>query len=649
MKKIILVLILALFVFGCCGISLPGGSKDEFEMIPKAANAVIILKPSSILNDSDLKSFRTGDIDYEMSHFEQNTGINPRSIDRLIIFFSIDSLNQQEVPYSGLIAKGTMDKDKILEKIRENNTVIELNYDTRVMYEISPTETSANESYLSFIGDNVIVTGSKEAVQDSIDVDTGKGDSIEKRQNLTSVYNQLGKDSLLLLMVESSPNIKREISKAGSQATALLNLQPLSQMDSLGLSLNKVGKDIDFRLIIFTDQAAGASGIVRVLDKAISTARDMSQSGSSVEKLLAKIKIATDKNEVSVSLSSTFNEIKKAYGELSTASEINRPGWYVCNNVSESPCDAYQQVYCDKFDPTNLAVREAAAEAIAPNPGAYSANQILDVYDWVHQNVIYQNVPVNLTYEPYPPQETLDTGSGDCKNQAVLIASMIEAIGGSARILLIPECQHAFAEVYIGGNATKDRFLEAAFAHYSSHYTYINWHYTNTSKNDTETWVPLDTAGGSYAGNTIADCLNASKTFVLYNCNLHGWQWKAPDVTWLEYGPFNLYNKNDVIEPDTWLYFTYSINTTQYDYCTYNIKLTSKARLFDWYIIPASDYNNFRNGYSYRYHYREEQIADTEYNFTTSKPDKFNLIIKNSNMGYPMTITTSVNERCYKK
>jgi hypothetical protein len=645
MKKVILMLILTLFILGCCGITWPGSSKDEFDMIPKTANVVIILKPSLALNDSDFKSLSGNALDSAMSQVEGTTGINFRTVDRLIIFTSVDSFNQEST-YYGYIAKGTIDQSQILEKIKQNNTVTNLDYGGRVMYEISPTETSSNETYLSFIGDNILVAGSKEAVQDLIDVDTGKLDSVDTRGNLTTLYKDLGKDSLFLFMAESSPNIKREISDQGSQYSTMIDLQPLSQVDSLGLSLDKAGKNIDLKMFVLTDQAAGASGVVRVLDKVISIVRSMPSSGSSVKNLLAKVHIGSDQSEVSFNVSSTINELKAAYKEISTPAQITGAGWYVCNNVSEYPCNAYQAVYCDKFDPTNLAVREAAAAAISPHPGAYSANQILDVYDWVHQNVIYQNVPVNLTYEPYPPQETLATGSGDCKNQAVLIASMIEAVGGSARILLIPECQHAFAEVYIGGNDTKNRFLEAAFAHYSSHYTYMNWH---TSNNDTEIWMPIDTAGGSYAGNTIADCLNASQTFVLYNCNLHGWEWKAPDVTWLEYGPFKLYDSSQVIDPDSWYYFTYSVNTTNYDYCTYDIKLTSKARLFDWFIIPANDYYNFKNGYSYHYYYREEQVGDTQYNFTMTKPDRFNLIIKNSDFNYPMTVMISVNERCYKK
>jgi hypothetical protein len=328
-----------------------------------------------------------------------------------------------------------------------------------------------------------------------------------------------------------------------------------------------------------------------------------------------------------------------------SGSSITAPGWYTCNNVSELPCGDYQQVYCDKFNPTDINVRQAAAEAIANHPGAYSANQILDIYDWVHTKVIYQNVPVNLTYEPYSPDETLRTKSGDCKNQAILIASMIEAIGGSARVLLLPGCGHAFAEVYVGNATTRDRFVSAVFAHYSKA-PRVNWH---TSNNDTEIWFPVDTAGGNYPGNTISDCLNTSQVFLLYDCNPNGWELNPPNVEWVEYGPFNLYNKNDVINQNSWFYFTYSINTTQYDYCTYNIQITSKARLFDWFVIPASDYSKFRDGKSYSYYYMEKQVGSTEYNFTMTKPDKFNIIIDNTNHDYPMTVTTTIKERCYKK
>lgn len=324
---------------------------------------------------------------------------------------------------------------------------------------------------------------------------------------------------------------------------------------------------------------------------------------------------------------------------------LSKPGWYLCNNVSNSPCVEYQEVYCDKFVPTDIHVREAAAQAISKHPGPYSVNQILDVYDWVYENVFYQNVPVNLTYQPYTPAETLRTKSGDCKNHAVLIASMVESIGGTARVLLIPECNHAFAEVYIGDNASKNRFVEAAFAHYGDKATYINWH---SMKNGSEIWMPLDTAGGRYPGNTIPGCLEASQTFILNDCNLKDWKPTPPNTEWIEYGPFT-YEETEVIDPYYWYYFSYYVDRSQYEYCTYEINIVSKSRPLDWYIIPETAYSDFSDGRSYNLYYREEQVMSANYNFTYSDQDKFYLIVKNSNPDHSITVPVTVNARCYKK
>ena len=46
------------------------------------------------------------------------------------------------------------------------------------------------------------------------------------------------------------------------------------------------------------------------------------------------------------------------------------------------------------------------------------------------------------------PIETIEAGSGDCEDQAVLICSLIESIGGTARIFITDS--HAFAGIYIG-------------------------------------------------------------------------------------------------------------------------------------------------------------------------------------------------------
>ena len=47
-----------------------------------------------------------------------------------------------------------------------------------------------------------------------------------------------------------------------------------------------------------------------------------------------------------------------------------------------------------------------------------------------------------------PANVTLKVGAGDCEDQAILLSSMIEAVGGTTRVYLTDN--HAFAAVYIG-------------------------------------------------------------------------------------------------------------------------------------------------------------------------------------------------------
>lgn len=171
----------------------------------------------------------------------------------------------------------------------------------------------------------------------------------------------------------------------------------------------------------------------------------------------------------------------------------------------------YYGSYCDKINPYDLAVRQAAADAIRNDSGAYSISQLFDIYDWVHKNIIYQNVPLGGI--PYPASDTLVTKSGDCKNQAVLIASMIVAISGKAKVVADPLCEHAYAIVYFGPPGTNlSSFKQAVAKHYGSDVV-INY---ITDANGT--WVIFDPAGGFYPGNTLPDCTGNRTVFLMTSC-----------------------------------------------------------------------------------------------------------------------------------
>jgi hypothetical protein len=335
---------------------------------------------------------------------------------------------------------------------------------------------------------------------------------------------------------------------------------------------------------------------------------------------------------------------------------LDEPGWYNCNdNRYSPPCDYVYEEYCDKIVPQDLAVREAAAEAISKHPGSFSVNQLLDIYDWVHENVFYQNVPFDL-WPPYPPNETLSTGSGDCKNQAVLIASMVEAIGGSARVLYIPDCQHAFTEVYLGADQDVNELSDAIWAHYDiydmSEQKNPTWHTHTNANGETENWFIFDTAGGWYPGNTIEDCMNASTVYYLLDCNRDQNELNAPEFTGIEYGPLVRENDTQIIQPG-WGY-TYGIppwiqTVPDYTYCKYELHITSlSTKPVDWYLTNEDGYDDFMDYESFSYYYGEEGVMGSDYEFYWDTSDEFYILLKNNDEKSSITVRTEVIETCYK-
>jgi hypothetical protein len=173
--------------------------------------------------------------------------------------------------------------------------------------------------------------------------------------------------------------------------------------------------------------------------------------------------------------------------------------------------DPYYGAFCDKINPYDLKVREASAEAIRGDSGSYNIDQLLDVYDWVKENIQYQSVP--LAGIPYPPSDTLATKSGDCKNQAVLIASMIEAIGGNARVIVDPLCVHAYTIVYFA-NTSQDmqHYLDTISSHYHKPLNF-QWEVF-----DGGNWMIFDPAGGNYPGDTLPECSGDRTIYSIDGC-----------------------------------------------------------------------------------------------------------------------------------
>jgi hypothetical protein len=140
------------------------------------------------------------------------------------------------------------------------------------------------------------------------------------------------------------------------------------------------------------------------------------------------------------------------------------------------------------------AVSALVTQVQLQEPGPYSLQQLLYVFDWVRENIEYTADPADKWQSS---MDTLVLRGGDCEDHAILVATMVRELGGCARFNLIDG--HAFATVFIGDEYTDLSAIRMAI---SSHYgTLVPVHYL---LDDAGYWMTMDTVGFPYAGGLTA-------------------------------------------------------------------------------------------------------------------------------------------------
>ncbi len=164
--------------------------------------------------------------------------------------------------------------------------------------------------------------------------------------------------------------------------------------------------------------------------------------------------------------------------------------------------------------PSDPSVKALAREIAEKYPGKYNIYQVCGIFDLVSDSIIYTSEPEGEDNWQFP-NETLRIKTGDCEDHAFLLASLIQALGGTARIYATDN--HMFASVYIDQANHTSRIAEAISRYYGTQLAI----YYQTDKYGS--WLVLEPSGGFYAGSmpvggrpTIDGGWTLSNTTTLY-------------------------------------------------------------------------------------------------------------------------------------
>lgn len=154
-----------------------------------------------------------------------------------------------------------------------------------------------------------------------------------------------------------------------------------------------------------------------------------------------------------------------------------------------------------------LSVRTTAADIVSDQPsatgGTFHYHQVAELHTYVNETITYVPDPRSRNYVA-PPTETLETGAGDCDCQAVLVASLLEAIGATTRLV---RCQsvggdwHVLPEVYLtdSGPGAPSEVADSLAEYYADRGSSVDTF--SYERNSNRLWYPADTAMGRYVGD----------------------------------------------------------------------------------------------------------------------------------------------------
>ncbi|MCK9630581.1 MAG: transglutaminase-like domain-containing protein [Methanoregula sp.] len=176
------------------------------------------------------------------------------------------------------------------------------------------------------------------------------------------------------------------------------------------------------------------------------------------------------------------------------------------NNSGKDPEARRSVAIRDAMDSRDPVTRDYAVSLIPrAHGGTFNLAQICDLWENVYSRWTYVDDPRGEEYFS-PASRTIALGfKGDCDDFAIVVAAMIESVGGSARIVTAKNgtSGHAYSEVYIGN--TSEQFEEAAaYIRQRYHVTDVGCHIT-TDADGPRYWLNLDWWSTHPGGRFFAD------------------------------------------------------------------------------------------------------------------------------------------------
>ena len=151
-----------------------------------------------------------------------------------------------------------------------------------------------------------------------------------------------------------------------------------------------------------------------------------------------------------------------------------------------------------KLNVPNQVVDNKASSLVLDYPGDRTINQICSIYEHMVGKWSYKSDTRGIEVFQYSNQSLERgagrfSGQGDCDDFAILLASLVESVGGTSRIILAygPMGGHAYTEVYLGNASSSESDVQRMLSWLRKNYKVKDVN-THTDLKTDDVWLNLD-------------------------------------------------------------------------------------------------------------------------------------------------------------
>ncbi len=302
-------MILALVLTGIMGCS--ESTPDAMDLIPNNASILGNVQVKDIISDKDMiNSYNEVDkgpgqpetFDDAMDQILENIGLDLRDCTEITMFADMALFAGGQ--YLAFIVEGSFKEKDVIDGFEDMS---ESEFDTRDYKGYKLYFDDEDDTGIVFLSGKMFILGTVDAVEDSIDVSIGDRDRIS---GVTlDTYNQLG-DSLLRFVFEYPEVARQALNEEQAQNDFPLSTESFSDIDIIGMSIDKEGETVSIRLNPHFKSADSAKDVENTLNGFIMLFKGMG-GDAELSKLLDKIVIVVSGSWVNISMDITTSEIEE--------------------------------------------------------------------------------------------------------------------------------------------------------------------------------------------------------------------------------------------------------------------------------------------------------------------------------------------------